>query len=189
MKKSIHLSIVILLITVFAVSGQTKYFTRNGKVNFDSTSPSSPEKIEGKNEKATSVMDVATGQMEFAVLMKAFIFEKALMEEHFNENYVESDKFPKATFKGMIKNLNEINLTKDGTYTAKISGKLSVHGVTKDIETTGTFIVKAGIISAKSVFKILLANYNIEVPSLVQDKVAKEASITVDITYELLKTS
>jgi polyisoprenoid-binding protein YceI len=189
MKKNFILCLTIMLIASFSVMGQSKYFTRNGKIIFDATSPSSPEKIEGKNDKATSVLDATNGQMEFAVLMKAFMFEKALMEEHFNENYVESDKFPKATFKGTIKNMNEVSLSKDGTYTAKIAGKLTIHGVTKDVETTGIITIKGNSIVAKSEFKILLSNFGIEVPSLVQDKVAKEATIAVDVNYEVLKTS
>ena len=180
--------VLLLSVSLFSTA-QSKYFTRNGKVSFDATSPSSPEKIDGKNEKATSVLDASNGQLEFAVLMKAFMFEKALMEEHFNENYVESDKFPKATFKGVIRNMSEINLLKDGTYVTKVAGKLTLHGVTKDVETTGTITVKGGSVSAKSDFKILLSDYNIQVPSLVQDKVAKEATISVDVNYDLLKTS
>ncbi len=189
MKKNLIFSLVLLSFVSFASYGQSKYFTRNGKIVFDATSPSSPEKIIGKNEKATSILDVSNGQMEFAVLMKAFMFEKALMEEHFNENYVESDKFPKATFKGTIKNMSEINVLKEGTYTAKISGKLTIHGVTKDVDATGSIVVKGTSISSKAEFKIVFSNYNIDIPSLVQDKVAKEATISVDVNYELLKTS
>jgi hypothetical protein len=189
MKKNIFLCIVTFIAFSFHAIGQSKFFTRSGKIMFDATTPSSPEKINAKNEKATSILDAATGQIEFAVLMKAFLFEKALMEEHFNENYVESDKFPKAVFKGTIKNLSEISLTKDGTYSAKISGKLTLHGVTKDVETVGTFVIKGNSISAKSMFKIVLADYNIEVPSLVQDKLAKEATISIDVNYEPLKAS
>ena len=85
--------------TLFA-SAQTKYFTKNGRVFFNASSPL--EKIEAINDKSTSVIDLSTGQIEFGVLLKAFLFERALMQEHFNENYVESDKYPKAIFKGMI---------------------------------------------------------------------------------------
>ncbi|MCX6290995.1 MAG: YceI family protein [Bacteroidetes bacterium] len=187
MKKNIILSLSVVCLTVFSAIGQSKYFTRNGKVVFDATTSTSPEKISGKNEKATSVLDASNGQMEFAILMKAFMFEKALMEEHFNENYVESDKFPKASFKGSIKNMSEINLSKDGSYAAKVSGKLTVHGVTKDVETNGSIVVKGGVVNAKSEFKILLSAYNVEIPSLVADKVAKEATITVDVNFEPLK--
>src|SRR5215213_5098950 len=91
----------ILLLAAVAISffapAQTKYFTKNGRIFFNASSPL--EKIEAINDKATSVIDLSTGQIEFGVLLKAFLFERALMQEHFNENYVESDKFPKAVFK------------------------------------------------------------------------------------------
>jgi len=189
MKKNLIIGFALVLISAFTASAQTKFFTRNGKIVFDATSRTSTEKVAAKNEKATSILDASNGQVEFAVLMKAFMFDKALMEEHFNENYVESDKFPKATFKGSIQNMSEINLTKEGTYTAKISGKLTIHGVTNDVVTTGTITVKGTAISAKSEFKIVLTDYKIEIPSLVQDKVAKEATITIDVNYEPLKSS
>ena len=187
MKKNSVFTLIIALLVSFSAVGQSRYFTRNGKITFDATSSSSPEKIIATNDKATSMLDASTGQMEFAVLMKAFAFEKALMEEHFNENYVESDKFPKATFKGNIKNMSDVILTKDGSYTTMIEGKLTIHGVTKDVVTTGTIIVKGSSIIAKSDFKILLADYGIEVPNLVKDKVGKEASISVNINYEPFK--
>lgn len=104
--------IVVLFITATNIQAQTKFFTKAGKITFDATSPSSPDKIYGTNDKATSVIDAASGAMEFALLMKAFAFDKALMQEHFNENYVESDKFPKAVFKGSITNMKEVNLQK-----------------------------------------------------------------------------
>ncbi|MGZ8558977.1 MAG: YceI family protein, partial [Chitinophagaceae bacterium] len=100
MKNLILLACAIIFFTVSTFS--QKYFTKNGKINFDATATSSPEKIEGINRSVTCVVDTKTGNMQFAVLMKGFEFERALMEEHFNENYVESDKFPKAEFRGAI---------------------------------------------------------------------------------------
>ena len=189
MKNKIAITIAIVFIALFSAMAQTKYFTRNGKIYFNATAPSSPEKVDAVNEKATSMLDISSGQMEFAVLMKAFVFEKALMEEHFNENYVESDKFPKATFKGAITNMTEVTLLKDGTYTTKISGKLTIHGITRDVQTTGSITVKGNSITAKSDFRILLNDYGIEIPSLVRDKVAKEALINVQVSYEPWKSS
>jgi len=182
---------LLALIFVTHVSfGQTRVFTKNGKVSFDATSPSSPEQILAKNEKATSVIDLGTGAIQFAVLMKAFLFEKALMQEHFNENYIESDKFPKADFKGQITNMNEVSLEKDGVYPVNVKGKLTLHGVTKDVETTGTLTVKdKSIVSGKSEFVVQLSDFGIEVPSLVKDKLNKEARISVDLSYEPLKSS
>lgn len=154
MKKKIALAVFALSFALITSSGQTNYFTRDGKVYFNATSKSSPEKADATNGKASSVLDISNGKVEFAVLMKAFIFEKALMEEHFNENYVESDKFPKAVFKGIITNLDQVTLTKDGVYEARITGKLTIHGITKDVQANGNMTVKGNSISAKSEFKI-----------------------------------
>src|SRR6188474_1976871 len=136
----------VMFATVSAVSAQTRYFTKNGKVSFSASSPL--EKIEAANDKATSIVDVSNGAIEFAVLMKAFIFDKALMQEHFNENYVESDKFPKSTFKGTVTNIKSVDLTKNGVYPVKVKGMLTLHGETKEVTADGTLTVKDGAITA-----------------------------------------
>jgi polyisoprenoid-binding protein YceI len=119
--------------------------------------------------------------------VKAFQFEKALMQEHFNENYMESSKYPKATFKGDILNFKEFNFSKDGTYPAKVKGTMTIHGVSKPMETTAQFTVKKGAISGASEFKILVADYGIKIPSLVKDKIAKEVKIDIKADYQPLK--
>lgn len=186
---NINRNYIIVLILMFValsanVQAQSKYFTRNGNISF--FSDGSSEKIEAFNHKVTCVIDVATGQLEFGVLMQAFEFEKALMQEHFNENYVESEQFPKATFKGIINENTFVKYTVDGSYKVTVSGKLILHGVTKDVTTKGTIVVKGGKISALAEFKILLSDYKIEIPSLVKDKVAKEVRILVDVQLDPL---
>jgi polyisoprenoid-binding protein YceI len=119
--------------------------------------------------------------------MKGFEFEKALMQEHFNENYVESHKFPKAEFKGQITNSSEIDFSKDGNYQAKVKGKLTIHGETKDVETNGTVSVKGGKIETDAGFNIELVDYKIEIPKLVKDNISKTVNISVDCTLEPLK--
>jgi hypothetical protein len=161
-----------------------KYFTKTGKINFESKTKI--ERIAGENNKATSVYDSQSGALEYSVLIKAFGFEKALMQEHFNENYMESTKFPKATFKGTVLKPSAINLSKDGTYTADIKGKLTMHGQTKEVVSKATFLVKGGKISANSVFKVLLADYKIDIPSVVKDNISKEVTISIETNYELL---
>ncbi len=163
------------------------FFTRDGKVKFDATSAGSPEKIEALSKTGSCVIDAATGKMQWAVLVKGFQFEKALMQEHFNENYLESGKFPKATFSGQITNLNEVNLAKDGTYNAVVTGKMTMHGVTKDITTNGALTVGDGKIKLNAGFSVLLADYSISIPSLVSDKVAKEVKILIDATLAPMK--
>lgn len=180
---------IILLTSVLLVNGQsTRYFTKNGKIFFSASSPL--EKIEATNDKATSIIDASTGAIEFAVLMKAFIFEKALMQDHFNENYVESDTYPKATFKGNVTDMKSVDLKKNGTYPVKVKGMLTLHGETKEVTTDGTLTVRDGnITEGKSEFNILLEDFKIIIPSVVKDKISKEVKITVDLDYELYKAS
>lgn len=175
---------LLILIAAFfffttAASAQ-KFFTRDGKVKFDATAANSPEKIEALSNSVTSVLDVATGNFQWAVLLKGFQFEKALMQEHFNENYLESGKFPKATFIGKITNLGEVNFAKDGTYNAVVSGQMTLHGVTKDITTNGALTVGGGHVKVNAGFNLNLADFGIDIPSLVSDKIAKAAKILVD---------
>lgn len=170
-----------------AVSAQDKYFTKTGKIHFDATTPKSPESIDGVNKSSICVVDTKTGNIQFSLLMKGFEFERALMQEHFNENYVESNKFPKTEFKGLITNNASVNYAKDGVYPVKVKGKLTMHGETKDIEADGKLTVKAGKISANADFAVTLADFKVTIPQLVADKVAKTAKITVDCVLEPLK--
>jgi polyisoprenoid-binding protein YceI len=164
---------------------QGRFFTKTAKIEFFSKSPL--ENIEAKNKAATAVLDAKTGALQLTMLMKGFEFDKALMQEHFNENYVESDKFPKADFKGIVTNNSEINYTKAGTYTAKVKGNLTIHGVTKEVETTGTLKVNDDNIKAESSFTILLSDYGIKRPAVVKDKISNTIKITVDSKLEPLK--
>ncbi len=148
-----------------------KLFTRDGKVNFNATAASSPEKIEATHTSGTFVLEQASGKIEMAVLIKGFAFDKALMQEHFNENYLESSKFPKATFKGGLDKVADVNFTTDGTYTTSISGDFTIHGVTKKITTPVIITVKNGAVSAATNFLLTLSDYGIDIPSLVADKV------------------
>jgi hypothetical protein len=168
-----------------SIASAQKYFTRTGHVNFFSSTPM--EDIKADNHKATSILDVSTGDIEYSMLIMAFEFEKALMQEHFNENYMESEKFPKSTFKGKITNLDKIDFTKDGVYPATVSGKMTIHGVTKDATANGNITVKGGKIIANSTFNVAPADYNIAIPSVVKDKIAKDIKVTVDSTYEPYK--
>lgn len=185
--KGIILASFITIISATFANAQ-KYYTKTGKIYFDATSSSSPERIEATNRTATCIVDIQTGAIQFAMLMKGFEFERALMQEHFNENYVESNKFPKAEFKGKIKDNHEINYTKDGTYKAKVKGDLTIHGETKEVEAEGKFIIKGGKITAEGDFNIKLSDFKISIPGLVADKVAKTAKITVSCVLELLKS-
>ncbi|MBC6492134.1 YceI family protein [Flavihumibacter stibioxidans] len=181
------MTLLALAATVNQAGAQDKYFTKTGKINFDATAKNSPENIDGLHKSVTCVLDTRTGNLQFAVLMKGFEFERALMQEHFNENYVESDKFPKAEFKGQVGGSSAEKFSKDGSYDVTVKGKLTIHGITRDVETPGKLVVSNGNINAIADFQVSLADYKIEIPQLVADKVAKTASIKVDCRLAPLK--
>jgi polyisoprenoid-binding protein YceI len=184
MKKLILATIALFLVaTGFA---QDKYFTKNGTITFDATTASSPEKVTAVNKSVACVLDTKTGNIQFSVLMKGFEFEQALMREHFHENYLESEKFPKAIFKGQIINSTQVNYSKNGTYEVNVKGQMLMHGETNELETKGKLLVNNGKISLSANFSVVLADYKVLVPRLVGDKVAKTANIKVESVLQIL---
>jgi polyisoprenoid-binding protein YceI len=178
-------TLVVVLLAGTLTQAQDKYFTKSGKIDFYSNAPL--EDIEANNRTVTVVLDTKTGAVQFSVLMRGFQFRKALMQEHFNENYVESHKYPKGEFRGTIVNNSEIDYSKPGSYPAAVKGKLTIHGVTRDIVTTGTVTVDGTNLLATSSFNIKLSDYNIKIPSVVKDKLSNNIKITVDTRLEPLK--
>ena len=178
---------IIIIIALFNITASAqKYFTRSGRIVFFSKAP--VENIEATNNEVSSILDTQKGDVVFIVLVKSFKFKKALMEEHFNENYMESATYPKAKFKGKIDNISSVNFSKDGVYNVNVTGQLEIHGVTKPITTQGTITVKGGSVSAKSNFSVLLADYGIVIPKLVADNISKSVDITVDVNYQPMPT-
>lgn len=173
------------LILATVANAQDKYFTKSGKVDFYSKAPL--EDITAKNKTATAVLDTKTGQLQIVIMIKGFEFENAEMQEHFNANYLHSDQYPKAEFKGQVLNNSEINYSKPGTYTAKVKGMLTMHGVTKEVVTTGIIKVEGSSLKATSEFNVKPADYNIKIAPIVKDKIAKSIKISVDTKLEPLK--
>ena len=161
---------------------QDRLVTRNGSISFYSKAPL--EDIEANTQTAVSVLDKKTGQIEFSVLIKSFTFDKALMQEHFNEDYLESDKFPKSTFKGHIEELDKVSFDRDGKYTVSVAGELTIHGQGRTLTTPVTFTILKGVALADAQFDITLSDYKIEIPSLVKDKVSKTVKIALHLKYE-----
>ena len=160
-----------------------KFSTKTGFIGF--YSKTSLEDIKAENNQVFSLLDPVSHHLAFALLLKGFIFPKELMQEHFNENYVESDKYPKATFSGACS--GDMDLSKEGTYQVVIKGELSLHGITKPIETTAQLDVKKDHIKGSSVFKIKPEDYNISIPSIVRDKIANEIDVKVQIDWVATK--
>jgi polyisoprenoid-binding protein YceI len=173
---------VLLIFTfVFLFANAQKYMTRNGYIGF--YSHTAVEDIKGDNNQVASVLDTSTGEIVFQVLIKSFHFEKALMEEHFNENYMESEKFPRSTFKGKITNLSTVDFSKPGKYDVSVEGDLNIHDVTNKLTAKGTLEVVSGGINANSKFNIIPEDYKINIPGVVRKNIAKNLEVTVSIKY------
>ena len=158
------------------------YMTKNGKISFFSTT--SMENIEAVNNQAVSILNSGTGEIGFSVIIKGFLFKKALMQEHFNEDNMESDKYPKAMFKGVIADIANVNFNKEGDYSVKVNGNLTMHGITQKIAVNATIKIKEGKVFASSEFNVLRADYKISVPKVTENNVSKSIRINVACNYE-----
>jgi len=174
------LLLIFFLNIVLAVNAQ-KYMTKNGYIGF--FSHTSMEDIKGDNNQVVGAIDISTGEMVFQAVIKSFHFDRALMEEHFNENYMESDKIPKSSFKGKITNLSSVDFSKNGTYDVTVEGDLTIHDVTNRISTKGTIEVVSGGINANAKFNIVPEDYKISIPGVVRDKINKNLEVTVAMKY------
>ncbi len=158
------------------------YYTKNGNISFFSKTVL--ENIDAENNQVISVLNTETGALQFSLLNNAFHFPKAKMEADFNEDYMEIDKYPRSTFKGMITNLSDVNFNKDGSYPVKVNGDLTIHGVTKNISAPGTIVIKNGNVSATSTFKVLVSDYKIKIPSIVSNKIGESIEVKVACNYQ-----
>ena len=173
--------LLMLAIGLSSVNGQEKLTTRTGKTTFISETP--VENIYAESNQSASIFVVGENKIVFNVLLKSFKFEKALMEEHFNEKYVHSDTYPAAKFKGTIS--KDIDTEKPQIYKdVQINGSMIFHGVTKPLIVLADIEVKEDhVLSFLSTFKLKLEDYNVEIPSLVKDKIAEDIEITFAANY------
>lgn len=155
-----------------------KIMTRTGKVSFFSSTKI--ENIEAFNNEVAAAYDASKGDLVFQIAIKSFKFDKQLMQEHFNEDYMESDKFPKASFVGKIADYTKVDIKKNGTYKANAAGNMTIHGVTKNVSIPGTIVVKDGLATFTANFNVALADYNIKVPSIAEGKIARSIAVTVN---------
>ena len=185
-----HCQIVIIIVSLFMlpylVDGQV-YISKDAEISFYSYTPI--EEIKAVNDKGVSVLSFDESKVEFSVLIKGFHFKNALMQTHFNENYMDSDNYPKAVFKSTEADLSSVNIDVDGEYTVPVKGVLTVRGVDKEIETEGTIHVNGGTVSAMANFVVSPGDFKIEIPSLVEGKIAKEIEVSVHSVYELYDKS
>jgi polyisoprenoid-binding protein YceI len=169
------LFLCLITITSYAVAHSQMLMTKNATISFHSHT--FLENIDAVNNSVMAVIDGTKKNIAFSLLMKQFDFPKKLMQTHFNENYVESDKFPKATFSGTY--TENADLTKDGDYSLNVNGKLTIHGVTRQVQIPATLTVKAGTVTGITTFKLNPTDYNIDIPFIVRDKIEKENTVKV----------
>jgi polyisoprenoid-binding protein YceI len=154
------------------------YFTRTGFVSFFSSTP--VEDIQAKNNQTSCILDLETGKTSFRIPIRGFEFPNALMQEHFNENYMESEKYPNASFNGKIENWNSLEIN-ESPQEVVITGEMSIHGVTKEIKETGIISTKSNKIFGKSTFVVKLEDYNIKIPKIVIKNIAESIKINIEL--------
>lgn len=175
----------ISLLFLFLVSNlgfSQKMITRSGEIKFEASMPAF-EEVAAKNSTASAILDQSNGEIAVLALIKAFKFKAPLMEEHFNENYMESSKLPKATFKGKILNFDASKLTAKKT-DYDLEGDLTIHGITKKVKTKITLVLNAEKINANTNLSVKAKDYDIAIPSLVKSKIAENIDITIKLLLE-----
>ena len=161
------------------------YMAKTGEISF--FSKASLEDIDARNSNARPAMDTKSGKITVRASMRAFKFKSGFMEEHFNENYVESEKYPHAIFEGKIRDNEKIDYTKEGEYNVVCDGKMTLHGQTKDISAPGKITIKGNKIFIDSKFKLTLADYKIEIPAQRLANIAETVDVTVKAEMEPFK--
>lgn len=182
--KSKHMKRLILLLAVvssFVLQAQEKYLTKTGSVIFEASVPSF-EEVKATNKNTTAIINTNNGEFAALVLVKGFRFKNALMEEHFNENYAESDDYPKATFKGTITNFSMENLS--ALETKSYAGSITFHGRTKQLDNEMLDITKRadGSLLIKGKLKLNVADFDIKIPKVVSNKLSSEVNVSYEFT-------
>jgi polyisoprenoid-binding protein YceI len=172
------LRILVFLLTAAVAGNGQRVYTRSAKVSFFSASKL--ENIEAVNTQGICVIDLANNALEAQVMLKGFEFEKALMQAHFNEDYVESSRYPRADYKGTIKN-GPANWKTDGEYAIMTDGQMTLHGITQKVVAPGRLVIKNGNISAKADFKLTLSDFNIKIPAGKKDNISNAVQISIQV--------
>ncbi len=172
------LLILVWSLIVFDGLGQ-RYIVEKSTVNF--FSDATIEDISAENTKANSIINTQAGDIAFSIAMREFQFEKKLMQEHFNEKYLESEKFPKATFSGKMIGFDQAS---KGIQQVRATGRLTIHGVTANVDIPGAIEVQTTKLVLKSRFIVKLADYNIKIPQLMWQNIAEQVEVTLNFTYQ-----
>lgn len=181
MKKSVLL--IAFCALLIPVASAQVYITRTGVINFFSKTPM--EDIKAENNQVYAAIDLSKKKIAFSMLMKSFLFRKELMQEHFNENYVESDRHPKSTFKGTF--TGDVDPQKPGVYNVQAQGVITLHGVEKSINTPATIEITGDGLTGTARFALLPQDFDITIPGIVRDKIAEQIDVQVNISCKPVK--
>ncbi len=173
--------LLVLILDLSIHCDAQRYKSFEGFVNFYSEAP--VENIDARNKDITSVIDVTTMDIVFSVPIQSFVFDKSLMQQHFNEKYMESEKYPKSVFKGKIFGFDTTQYEKQKV-TAR--GQLTIHGITNTVDIPGVIELREGGLHLTSVFLIKIEDYKVKVPQLLWKNIAEEVQVTVDLNYTIL---
>lgn len=177
MKKTLINFVVLLLIIVVNTDGfAQKLITKTGSIKFQASMPSY-EEVSAENKSASAVLEQSTGDFAALVLIKGFRFKVALMEEHFNENYMESEKFSKATLRGKIEDFDASKIT-NASKNFTLKGDLTIHGKTKPVTVIVKISKATNGVNAIGSFEAKPEDFDIEIPNLVRNKIADKIKIT-----------
>ncbi len=175
-----HKFILVIIISFLSIQKNSeKIIARQGNVSFFSYTP--VENIKAENNQVLSIVDLETNEIAVSILMNAFVFEKALMREHFNESYIESDIYPKATFEGKIIDFDP-NI--EGVQTRMVKGNFTMHGSHKELEIKVKIEKKNNVFAISGSFEAVVEDYNIKIPPLLRGNIAKIINVDFKFEYE-----
>jgi hypothetical protein len=163
----------------FTATAQSVFISDSGHVSFYSSAPL--EDIKAACTQVNSIINTVTGEVAFMIPLRGFKFAKALMQEHFNEKYLESDKYPHATFKGRI--VDPVNFDDNGTHAISARGKLGIHGIEKDVLETGTLEIRNRMLVLNTRFYVALADFNIAIPKILFNNIADTVEVNLNAIY------
>ncbi len=184
--KRLLIAVVLLSVvyedSIFAQNNM--FFTDNGRINFTSDAPL--EVIKAESDKLAGIINLSNRTFSFSIPMNSFNgFNSSLQRTHFNENYIESEKYPNSTFNGKI--IEEIDFSVPGEYKVRAKGKINIHGIEQDRIIRSTLSVRKKELFVKSEFTVLLDDHNIKIPTIVQQKLAEQISVVVEGTFIPMK--
>jgi len=181
--------LAVVVVATIAVNSSAQNIYKCTESNISFFAGTSVEDIDAVSTQASSFLNIETGEVAMSIPMNSFKFKESLMQEHFNENYVESEKYPKAEFSGKIENPTKVDWKQSSPVTVSVTGNLKIHGVSKPRTLTAQVTNRNGKLEVTSDFRIALEDHQIDRPRILWEKLAEEVDVKLKITYEVYKSN